>query len=143
MSDTSLVRRIVRAADQIDRRLSRMNPPELESGEAELHAERVDRITSFLPSPGLLVVTSQRLLFIPRNRDFIPLRRLPAIEVRLEEISDVSRGTWWEGLKGGVPGLRPVILAMKDGRRLAFQSGNAKRLRNVIYSARHKLSESQ
>jgi hypothetical protein len=115
-----------------------MEPPPLGAGEAVLHSERVDRIIKLLSTPGLLVVTSRRLLFVPRNRAFIPLARLSILEASLDEIREFSRGSRIEGLKGGVPGVRPLTITLTNGRRLAFQSGNAERLQELIQSACHE-----
>ena len=77
----TFLKQLSQRLDGLDRTLSRMTPPPLRADERQLHTERVDRITFALPTPGLLILTTERLIFVPANRAFLPITGLRIREV--------------------------------------------------------------
>ena len=89
--------------------------------------DSVGSLLGLLPTQGRLVLTTQRLFYMPWRLRFLPrwrLRWLSRIEIRLSEVGAVDRRSWFRGLWGGFPGFPLFRVRLKNGRSYTFQTGS-------------------
>ena len=76
-----------------------------------------------LPTQGRLVLTTERLIYIPWYLRILPrwLLGWSRVEIDLSQIRSVDRRSWFRGLWGGLPGLPLFSVCLEDGSTHTFQ----------------------
>lgn len=88
-------------------------------------------VRGLLPTRGRLVLTTQRLLYMPLYPRFVP-RIWKTEEIDLLDIEHVSEGRWLRGIWGGFPGAPLFQIQLRDRTVYQFQTLGAGRWRREI-----------
>ena len=87
----------------------------------EVLLESLASLIHGLPTRGRLVLTTDRLVYMPMYPRFMP-RMWPKVEVSIADMRSVTGRSWLRGLWGGLPGLPLFRLKLKGGGDLTFQT---------------------
>ena len=86
-----------------------------------------------LSAQGRMILTTKRLVYLPVRLRF--MRRLSPFDrtdIPLDRINGVRFGSWKQRLLGGLHGLPVVVLLLRDGGELAFQTGHARTWKETL-----------
>jgi hypothetical protein len=94
----------------------------LEEGETVVRDEIVSVITGWLAQFSRLILTDQRLIFVPLSSPLV----LTVYDVRLAEVADVAPGSFLARLRlGKFLGYPEAVVALQDGKMVRFRATSA------------------
>ncbi len=111
--------------------------PRLEADERVILETLANRIHRIGNQPGRLVLTNDRVLFLPLRFRLLPrFLTWSPLDLDLDRVVSVTPGQPWALGRwlGGLPGFPVVVLRLDDAREILFQTKNARRLQEEIES---------
>ena len=94
-----------------------------------------NRIHRLGVQPGWLIITNDRILFLPYRFRFVPgFFTWSPLDLGLAKVLTASQGSaWgWPRWLTGLPGFPVVVLRLKDGRKVSFQTRNAVKIEEEL-----------
>ena len=107
----------------------------LENGERVILRTSANRIHRLGVQPGQLILTNNRVLFLPFRFRFVPrFFTWAALDLELVKVMNAARGPAWALSRWvtGLPGFPVVVLQRQEGRKVSFQTRNAVKIQEEI-----------